>query len=242
MGEGTVVLTRSVLTFVNLLIFSRILGKTQVAHLTFFEYVAGATLGSIAAELSASLSIRPWPIFVALATWVVLTLAMQFTAIKSRWLSKMLDGEPVVLIQDGQILERNLRRMRMRESELLELLRGQSIFHVDEVELAIMEPRGSLSVLKRPEHLPATVSDLHIQTRSRGLGIELVVDGEVMDQNLRRLGVNRAWLTAKLQEQGLSGPEEAFLAVVDAEGKVYVDRYTDKFPPALDLSDYPGPN
>ena len=168
MGETTVVLTRSVLTFVNLLIFCRLLGKTQVAHLTFFEYVAGTTLGSIAAELSSNLSIRPWPIFVGLGTWVVLTLAMQFTAIKSRWMAKMLDGEPVVLIQDGQVLERNLRRMRMRESELFELLRGQSIFHADEVELAIMEPRGTLSVLKRPQHLPVTASDLQLSPRSRG--------------------------------------------------------------------------
>jgi uncharacterized membrane protein YcaP (DUF421 family) len=241
-GEVTVVLVRSVMTFVNLLIFSRLLGKTQVSQMTFFEYVAGITLGSIAAELSTNLAIRPWPIFVGMATWVILTLATQFIALKSRWMAKLLDGEPVVVMQNGQILERNLRLLRMRQGELAELLRAQGVFDFNEVEFAIMEPRGDLSVLKRSQHLPVTPADLQLQTTSKGLGIELVVDGQVMEQSLRRLGLNRAWLEARLQEQGISSPSQAFLAVVDAQGKVYVDRYTDHFPPAYDLSDYPGPN
>lgn len=242
MGEVTVVLVRSAITFFNLLILCRLLGKTQVSQLTFFEYVSGITLGSLGAELSTNLSIRPWPIFVGMAAWGGFTLLTQALALKSRWMAKMLDGEPVILVYKGQILEDNMRRLRMRESELAELLRGQSIFHFDEVELAILEPRGTLSVLRTPETQPVTPADLQVPVSSRGLGIELVVDGEVMDQNLRRLGVNRAWLMARLKEQGVGSPREAFMAVVDAEAKVYVDRYTDKFPKAYDLSDYPGPN
>lgn len=242
MGEVSVVLVRSAITFFNLLILCRLLGKTQVSQLTFFEYVSGITLGSLAAELSTNLSLRPWPVFVGLFAWGGLTLLTQLVALKSRWMAKMLDGEPVILVYRGQILEENLRRLRMRESELAELLRGQAVFHFDEVELAVLEPRGTLSVLRTPETQPVTPADLGIPASSRGLGIELVVDGEVMDQNLRRLGVNRAWLTARLKEQGVSDPAQVFLAVVDADGKLYVDRYTDRVPKSLDLSDYPGPN
>jgi len=242
LGEVSVVLVRSAITFFNLLILCRLLGKTQVSQLTFFEYVSGITLGSLAAELSTNLSIRPWPVFVGMFAWAGFTLLTQLVALKSRWMAKMVDGEPVILVYRGQILEENLRRLRMRESELGELLRAQSAFHLDEVELAILEPRGTLSVLKTAETRPVTPADLGLPATSRGLGIELVVDGEVMEQNLRRLGVNRAWLMARLKEQGVKSPAEAFLAVVDADGKVYVDRYTDRFPKSHDLSDYPGPN
>ncbi len=242
MGEVSVVLVRSAITFFNLLILCRLLGKTQVSQLTFFEYVSGITLGSLAAELSTNLSLRPWPVFVGLFAWGGFTLLTQLVALKSRWMAKMLDGEPVILVYRGQILEENLRRLRMRESELAELLRSQSVFHFDEVELAILEPRGTLSVLRTADTQPVTPADLGIPASSRGLGIELVVDGEVMDQNLRRLGVNRTWLMAKLKEQGIRSPAEAFLAVVDADGKLYVDRYTDRVPKSHDLSDYPGPN
>jgi uncharacterized membrane protein YcaP (DUF421 family) len=242
LGEVSVVLVRSAITFFNLLILCRLLGKTQVSQLTFFEYVSGITLGSLAAELSTNLSLRPWPVFVGLFAWGGFTLLTQLVALKSRWMAKMLDGEPVILVYRGQILEENLRRLRMRESELAELLRSQSVFHFDEVELAVLEPRGTLSVLRTADTQPVTPADLGIPASSRGLGIELVVDGEVMDQNLRRLGVNRTWLMAKLKEQGIRSPAEAFLAVVDADGKLYVDRYTDRVPKSHDLSDYPGPN
>lgn len=242
MGEVAIVLIRSTITFLNLLILCRLLGKTQVSQLTFFEYVSGITLGSLGAELSTNLSLRPWPVFVGLFAWGGLTLLTQWIALKSRWMAKMLDGEPVMLVYRGQILEENLRRLRMRESELAELLRAQSVFHFDEVELAILEPRGTLSVLKTAENQPVTPADLGLPASSRGLGVELVVDGEVMEQNLRRVGVNRAWLMAKLKEQGVKSPKEAFMAVVDADGKLYVDRYTDRVPRTHDLSDYPGPN
>lgn len=242
MGEAAVVLVRSVVTFLSLLIFCRILGKTQISQMSFFEYVSGITLGSIAAELSVNLAIRPWPIYVALAAWTVLTLATQYVALKSRWMAKMLDGEPVVVIRKGQILERNLRMLRFRESELTALLRAQGIFDYNTVEYAILEPRGDLSVLKRSENRPVTPADLGLPVKHQGLGIELVVDGEIMEQNLRRLRLDRTWLLGRLREHGASSPSEVFLAVINADGKLYIDRYTDRTSQVEDLSDYPGPN
>lgn len=242
MGEVTLVLIRSVIAFSSLLIFSRILGKTQISQLTFFEWVTGITLGSIASELTTNLAIRPWPAYVGLLAWVVFTLATQLVVLKSRWLSKMMDGEPVVVIQNGQILERNLRALRMRASELGSLLREQGIFDYKEVEFAIMEPNGGLSVLKKSQHRPVTPADLNIPTAYEGLGVEVIVDGEVQEQNLRRLHVNRAWLEERLREQGIYSVGDVFLAVLDTQGRLYVDRYGDRVPPADDISDYPGPN
>lgn len=242
MGEATVVAVRAVLTFITLLIFTRLSGKTQIAQLTFFEWVTGITIGSIGGVLSTDLSIRPWPVFVGLAVWVVLVILTQYVAMKSRWTGKMLDGEPVVVVQNGQILEKCLGRIRMRVGELNSLLREKDVFDISTVEVAVLEPHGKLSVLLRSQERPVTPKDLNIPTSYEGLGVELVVDGEVMMQNLRRMGLNQAWLRERLQEQGLSGPAEAFLAVIDTQGRIYVDGYADHVPPSENMGDYPGPN
>lgn len=242
MGEVTIVLLRSLITFASLLILSRFLGKTQIAQLTFFEWVTGITLGSIAGELTTDLNVRPWPVYAGLVSWVALTSLTQAVVLKSRWISKMVDGEPVVVIQNGQILERNLRLLRMRASELSSLLRVQGVFNYKSVEFAVVEPNGKLSVLKRSQERPVTPADLKLSTEYEGLGLEVVVDGLVMEQNLRRLGVNRAWLRDRLQRQGVTSLEEVFLAVIDTSGHLYVDCYRDRVPPTDDISDYPGPN
>lgn len=242
MGEATIVLARSAITFVALLIFTRLLGKTQIAQLTYFEWVTGITLGSIGGVLSTDLSIRPWPVFVGLVGWVVLVVLSQYVALGNRWLAKLLDGEPVVVVQNGQILEGNLRGTRLRVDELSSLLRQKSVFDISTVEMALLEPHGEISVLLRSQEQPVTPKDLDIPTTYEGLGIDLVVDGTIMAQNLRRIGLNRAWLLERLQEQGLTDPRQAFLAVLDTRGRVYIDRYQDQVPASDNVSDYPGPN
>jgi uncharacterized membrane protein YcaP (DUF421 family) len=242
MSESAVVIVRSVVTFLSLLVFCRLLGKTQVAQLTFFEYVTGITIGSIAGELTTDLGVRPWPMFAGLAAWAGLTLATQYAALKSRWVSKMLDGEPVIVVQNGQVLEANLRATRLRLDDLLTLLRTKGVFTLREVEFALLEPTGELSVLKRSQYLPATPSDLQIPTDYQGLSIELVVDGQVQEQNLSRLGLNADWLRQQLLEQKHVRLEETFFVSLDTSGHLYVDTCRDRIPPENDISDYPGPN
>lgn len=241
MGESVVILIRSTVAFLSLLVFSRMLGKTQMAQLTFFEYVTGITIGSIAAELTTNLGVRPWPVYIGLLTWAALTMVTQFASLKNRWVSKLLDGEPVVVIQNGQVLEGNLRTIRLRGDDLVSMLRAQSIFDVKEVEMATMESRGGLSVQLRSQYQPLTPADLQLPTQYEGLGVELVLDGEIQTQNLRRLGLNMAWLKEQLAAKNMR-LEDVYLAILDTQGKLYVDSYQDVVPGTDNLSDYPGPN
>lgn len=242
MSEAMVALIRSVITFLSLLIFARILGKTQISQLSFFEYVSGITIGSIAGEMSTDLAVRIWPMYVSLMVWVGLTLGVQFLTLKSRWMGKMMDGEPVVVIQNGQILERNLRTIRMRQGELDSMLRSQGYFDHKQIEFAVVEPKGELSVLVKSQQRPVTPADLNLPTKYEGLGIELIVDGEVMYQNLQRLGVDQNWLAEKLRERGIYSPGEVFLAAMNTQGEIFIDRYQDRVANTDDISDYPGPN
>lgn len=242
MGTTLIVLLRAAIAFVSILVVCRVLGRTQLSQMTFFEYVTGITIGAIAAGITIDLSVRPWPLYVGLLAWGGLTMATQYIALKSRWWGKMLDGEPVVVVQNGELLERNLGLVRVPVDELTSMLRDKGVFDIGRVEFAVFEPSGKLSVLKRSQHRPVTPADLDLPTAYEGMGIELVVDGEVMEQNLRRLHLNRAWLLHRLREQGIDSPEHVFLAVLDTKGQVYVDRYQDRVEHLVDMSDYPGPN
>lgn len=242
MSEATAVAIRGVLTFLSLLVLSRVLGKAHMAQLTFFEYVGAITIGSIASELTIDTTSRPWPMFVGLLVWTSMTLLAQFTSLKSRWLGQMLDGEPVIVIQNGQILEKNLGMLRLRAGDLQSMLRQQGIFDPKEVEFAILETRGDLSVLKRSQYRSVSAKDLNLPTEYEGISIELVVDGQIQHQNLKRMNMDIAWLKQHLKAERNARLEDVYYASINSQGKLYVDTFRDRIAKTDDLSDYPGPN
>ena len=238
MNEAAVVFFRGIISFFTLLIFARILGKQQVSELTFFDYILGITIGSIAASLTTDLSSRAWPHWVGLATWTAAVWFLQWISLRSRAVAKYINGEPVILIMNGQIMERNLRRMRYTLDELLMQLRQQNIFDLKTVEFAILETNGKISVLRKSQFAPVTPADLNIPTQYEGLSIELIYDGRIIDTNLKRVNLDRTWLEKQLNAQGIKKPGEVFLALLNTEGELYVNRYQDQLPKITDLSDF----
>lgn len=238
MNEAAVVFVRGIISFTTLLIFARILGKQQVSQLTFFDYILGITIGSIAASLTTDLSSRAWPHWVGLATWTAAVWVVQWITMRSRAIAKYLNGEPVILIMNGQIMERNLRKMRFTVDELLEQLRQNNIFDLGIVEFAILETTGKISVLKKSQYTPITPHDLNIPTEYKGITTELIYDGVVIEENLKRVNLDRPWLEKQLKALNIKSPGEVFLALLDTQGKLYVDLYRDHLRAMTDLSDF----
>jgi len=238
LNEAAVVFVRGIIAFFTLLIFARLLGKQQVSELTFFDYILGITIGSIAATLTTDLSSRAWPHWVGLATWTAAVWFLQWVSLRSRAVAKYINGEPVILIMNGQIMEKNLKKMRYTLDDLLIQLRHRGIFDLKEVEFALLETTGQLSVLKKSQYAPVTPHDLKIPTKYKGLSTELIYDGKVIDINLKRFNLDRAWLEQQLKAQGIQSPREVFLALLNTEGELYVNRYQDQGQPVTDLSDY----
>jgi len=227
-NEALVVVARSIIAFVTLFIFARLLGKQQVSQLTFFDYVLGITIGSIAATLSVDLESRAWPHWVGLAVWTAAVLIIQISSAKSTQAAKIFMGEPVVIISNGKILEEAMGRMRYTIPDLLEQLRNQGVFDISTVEFAVMESDGQLSVLLKPEHQPATVQDLGLVPGGSGLSAQLIYDGQVLPENLQAAGVDRTWLIQQLQKQGINNAAEVFLASYHPGTQtLYIDRYED---------------
>ncbi len=241
MNEGLVVIVRAIISFFSLLIFTRLLGKEQISQLTFFDYITGITIGSIAAEATVDLSSRAWPHWVGLLSWAVLTYLMEVIVLKWRYVAKYIDGEPTIVIMNGKIMERALKKMRFRVCEILELLRNQGVFDLNEVDYAIIEPNGSLSVLKKPEHLPLTPKDMNIPVSPTGISTELVYDGVLIEENLKQMNKDKKWLMNELKKHGVKDISEVFLVLLNDAGSLYVDKYNDHIKKIKDIGDYKGP-
>lgn len=238
MNEAAVVFVRGVISFVTLLIFARVLGKQQVCQLTSFEYILGITIGSIAATLTTDLSSRAWAHWVGLATWTGAVWLVQWITLRSRAIAKYFNGEPVILIMNGQIMEDNLKKMRHTADDLLMQLRHEKIFDLGVVEFAVLETTGKLSVLMKSQYAPVTPHDLNIPTKYQGVTTELIYDGVVITDNLTRVNLDRTWLDQQLKSLNIKSPGEVFLALLNTEGKLYVDLYRDHLKVLTDLSDF----
>lgn len=213
-----------------------------MSQLTFFDYVLGITIGSVAATLTTDLTSRAWLHWVGLATWFVVVALLQLITLKSRPLAKAIDGEPVVVIMNGRIMENVMRKARFRTTDLLEQLRKKNVFDLSEVEFAVLEIDGQVSVLKKSQHLPVTPHDLKIPTVYKGMSAELIFDGKIVEQNLEQLNLDRSWLEKELKKQGINHPSEVFLALLNTQGNLFIDKYQDDVAKTIDISDYPGPN
>lgn len=241
MNEGLVVAVRSVIGFFSLLIFTRIIGKEQISQLTFFDYVLGITIGSIAASLTTDLSSRAWPHWIGLLSWAALGYLMELITLKWRYAAKYLEGEPTIVIMNGKIMEKSLKKMKYRVSDIMALLRNKGVFDLNQVDFAIIEPNGQISVLKKPEHMPLTPKDMQIKVMPNGISTELIYDGIIIEENLTQLNKDIAWLLKELNKQGIKDVSEVFLATLNPAGSLYIDRYDDHIKKIIDIGDYKGP-
>ena len=228
---------QTALSFVVLLILTRMLGKQQVSQLTFYEYLNGITFGSIAANMATIEAKKIPDHLIGLITYGLLTLAVSWLAVKNRRFRKAVAGEPVIVIQDGHILESNMRKMHLDLDELTTLLRSEGVFDYKELELAVVEQSGELSILKKPEYQEVTLGDLKLKGESKGLAVEVIVDGQIIYENLRQMGLDGRWLMNKLKKHNITHVNDVCFATVNKQHQFQYDLYRDDFPGMLDMSD-----
>lgn len=228
MHEGLIVLVRGIIGFFTLLIFARLLGKQQVSQLTFFDYVLGITIGSTASSLTTDLTSTAWAHWVGLFTWTSICYIIQWISIKSKRASVYLDDKPTIVIANGQVMEEAMKSKRYRLSDLLEQLREKGAFDLGEVDFAILEKDGQLSVLKKAEYQPVIPKDMNLPTNDgSGMSIELIYDGVIIEENLKSIQKNKKWLVNELKKNGIKTLSEVFTASISTAGQLYIDRYKD---------------
>ncbi len=206
----------SILSVTALFIIAKLMGHKQVAQLDFFDYISGITIGSIAAELATDLE-APWKSLVALCIYGITSVVLGQLTHKFPRMRKYINGTPTILMNGGKLYRKNLKQAKLNLSEFLLLCREQGYFDLDEIETAIFEHNGKLSVLPKAPNRPLTPSDMHITVKEAHIGTEVIMDGRIMGDNLRRFGRDENWLSKQLVAQGYGDVREIFLGIYHAE-------------------------
>jgi uncharacterized membrane protein YcaP (DUF421 family) len=215
---------RSLVALGVLFVLTRFAGKKHISHLTLFDYVTGISIGAITGAFAVNENVRYSDAIISLVIFGLFPIIASYITLKSIKGRKILTGLPTVLIQNGKIMENNLRKSRFAISDVLEELRVKGAFNVSDVEFAILETNGQVSLQLKSQKQPLTPSDLGIPTKYLGLSAILILDGNIMYNNLKNISLDEMWLLSELKKRKIDSPEEVLLASLDTNGYLHIDR------------------
>jgi uncharacterized membrane protein YcaP (DUF421 family) len=227
MPEYLEVASRAIFSFLVLFTLARILGKKQISHLTFFDYVVGIVIGDMASQIAIDTSMKIVNALIGLVIYTLLSVILAYGAIKSFKFRDLVESSPSILIKDGKIMERSLFRHKMTYDDLMNGLREKDAFMIDEVEMAILETNGQISVMKKPEYQALTAKDIGLRMKEDHAPSLIIIDGTLLEKRLKSLGYTKDWLLSEVKKKGANNFEDVFLAQINSNGNVYVDLYND---------------
>lgn len=217
---------RTTLIFFTLFVFARVLGKKQLSQLTFFNYVTGITIGSIAGNIISD-SNKPFvDEFLGLAWWCLLTMLISFIGLKFGNIRKIINGQPVILIKNGKLIREALKSNSLNLDDLSMMLREKDVFAITEVEYAILEPNGNVSVMKKIGNEQVTKSDMKISgPKKRYLPAQIIVDGNIVKHALQEFDKDEKWLMKQLKQSNIQSKDDVFYAELQENGTLYIEKY-----------------
>ena len=201
MSGSIEIIFRTFTAFILLWVFVQLLGKQTIAQRTYHLYIASITMGTIAGNLAFNIKIKFLYFIISIIIMGTVVFMLNLVAVRNPRFGKWIAGEPAILIQKGQILEETMERMGYSLDSLKQGLRGKDIFNIEEVECAILEINGALSVLKKEQYQNTTKQDLPLLSSAGTVPIELVYDGKILYENLSKHTYDEEWLMAELNKR-----------------------------------------
>ena len=214
-SEVSQVIYRSIMSLIALFLLTKMLGKRQVSQLSVFDYIVGISIGSIAAEMDTNIDIPYVNGLVAMAIYTFIAYGVSYATRKSIKLRRYFTGAPIILIEKGKILESQLKKALLNVNDLLSECRGGGYFDIDQLEYVVMESSGALSFLPRSEYIPLTPNNLGMNPISEGLTSVLIVDGKILENNLKEIDKTEEWLLSTLKKQGYKSLERILLVTTN---------------------------
>ncbi|OWZ83786.1 DUF421 domain-containing protein [Natranaerobius trueperi] len=230
LGDLWQLLVRSITTVFFLWVFMVLIGRRLMGELSVFDFVIAITIGNIAGADLPDLSIPHIPTLISIILLGGILRLTNIGIMHSPWLNRMVTFSPTVVIQEGVILKDNLKKLMLRVDDVLPMLRKQGIFNLNEIDSAVLEPTGNLSVKKKCQFDTTTKKDLNISTVSTkinsGFPLVIVLDGTVEDKSLKLIGKSENWLKTELEVYGVTDISKVFLAVLNSDGSWYITQNT----------------
>jgi len=206
------------------------MGPVELGEITTIDFVVAITIGSIAAAALVDSQVHFGSSLLNMGLWAFLSISLNLAGIRLPNVRRILVGGPLVLIKNGKIREKNLFRAKLNFDDLMSALRLKGVALLEDVEFAVLEPKGEISVIKKSQKQSITPEDLKMVVQQQGFPSVVVLNGKIMQRNLHHRGYSENWLKDKLYEMGVEDPKAVSLAQLDTNGKLYVDLYDDKQP------------
>jgi len=221
------IVIRSIVALFVLFIIAQLLGKKQIANLTLFDYIISLTIGGIAAE---TIIVLDHPLIngvVALFVFGIMGLLLSYVSLKSHKINHFFNGEPVILFEKGQFLKHNMWKTRINVDKFLEMCRLHDCHDVSEIEYAILETSGDLSILLKEKHKPVTAKDMKVKKQASGFSLQLILDQKIVEENLKEIRKTEKWLLGEIKKRKLK-LENISLATIDESEHLEFYQYNKK--------------
>ena len=211
--------TTSFLSVAGLFIIAKFMGHKQMAQLDFFDYISGITIGSIAAEMATDLQ-SPWKPFIAMVIYGATSVILSTITTKLPRMRKFINGTPTIIMDNGKLYRKNMKKAKLDLSEFMVLCRQEGFFNINEIQTAVFEHNGRLTVLSKSNYRPLCPDDIKLSMKSEFIFTEVIMDGRILDDNLKRLGLDRVWLSSQLENQGYKSEREIYLGICSNDNKL----------------------
>lgn len=205
-----------------LFLMAKLIGNKQLSEINLFDYINSITIGSIAAELASSEPRDFLKPLIAIVVYGLATVLISLIASKSRKARKILAGKATVIMDNDKIYRSALKKTKLDLDEFLGMLRVNGFFDLSQVKTVILEANGRMSILPKAANRPFTPNDANVQVNEDYVFYSVIMDGIIMEDNLRRAGKDKRWLMQELKKQGYDKPEEVFLACCDMNNTLNV--------------------
>lgn len=215
-----IVFIRTIILYILVLAVMRFMGKREIGQLQPFELVISIMIADLASIPMSDVGVPIFNGIVPILSLLIMHLLISLANLKSINFRGVICGKPSILIYRGKIDEQKLKKERYTINELQERLRGKDVFNIGDVEYAILETSGEINVVLKPEKRNPTLKDLNIQAQYEGIAYDLVLDGVIQYENLKKLNKDYSWLKAQVKKFGFS-PEQALVVTIDADGQIY---------------------
>ena len=222
MKEVLYIIALSLGSIVAIFILTKLMGYRQMSQMSMFDYINGITIGSIAAEMSTSLEENFVQPLTAMIVYALAAILLSWIGSKSINARRVIEGSPLVLMNHGELYWENLKKAKIDVTEFLTQCRVNGYFDVSKLETAVLEGNGKISFLPKVSDRPATPSDMNLSIQQDYMVANVILDGKVMEQNLKHTGKDEKWLKNQIKGQGADRIEDVLLATCDSTDQVTV--------------------